>query len=1126
MKKQMIDQQTRVDAAVQLDKNAVVIAGAGTGKTRLLVDRATFILLNPKQDFPGNMNRFVAITFTEKAAAELKERIFVRMLRIISTIDGIGSYNDKLESSEHWVYDYLIKEYKFSKEELRTRAEMVLTNLDKAVVGTIHSFAAHILRLAPLTAGVDPEFEVDEGVKFDQVFTREWSRWLETELCENATNGNAWKTVLRVVSIESVKTFVRHLSEFGTNLAVVRKASEVTLDIKKYKNIADVLYEKYYTAKIEKRSEQRFVKNDDTIRVIKSLMDNYPDTKISSLSSDDIRCFNYKLTTTGGWTIEDIAEANSLRIFLTSDIVTSTLKLILPFIEIFRREYLREGAVSFDGILSLCRDMLRSNHSIREEFKHEFSAFLVDEFQDTEPSQGEIILYLCEHPGRCAESISILNLVPGKLFIVGDPKQSIYRFRGADITTFERIRSLLISGGAVEYTLKTNFRSNNRIIDAVNSLFENIMPSYEPIHCHPDNTAALPHQTVEFISPQKTGVEPGEDKELNASDACVGEAFYIADWIIKNVGKLEITDTKTGVRKLRYNDIAILMRTGSKFDIYKDALKQEDIPYTVEGERSFYDVPEIHTMTNLLRCIADPGDTIALTGVLHSPVGGLNEKDIYILSKSSLLDYRQDVPVLIEKHKSINSVYAVLRELHVLSSTLGVYEIVNRTVELMGIDIIYATDYHGEQRVANINKFKIMALELGDLQGLTFNEFIDEVEEKLESSEPESEHALTDEMSDMVRMMTIHKAKGLEFNIVFLPNLHGGIQGNNRDAGPNDSMLTDWSSGKTGFGLGRFLTMEMAELKTTEKSILQAETVRVLYVAMTRARQKLVLLGNRTKKPVAGAFLKLYHPGNETQAPILEEKKLVTLVPYKFTAGITETTVDKKRVEAGVEFIPAEIVEAIKHRRKRLETIKNCPSFASATALRKKNGEDNDNRESYYDTAVTRYKHSDTSRVVGIIAHGVLESCKFDTIPGFEWINDAVTREIKVLEPLYPILDWREVRGEAVKVVSSFFNSPAMQVLLTCKIAAQEAVFMYSQDGQTFRGAMDLVYYNPSGGLVIADYKSDFIPEGVTPEKYAQKYKIQSSIYREALARCIPGIKIADIKFHLIFLRTGTVVPI
>jgi ATP-dependent helicase/nuclease subunit A len=541
---------------------------------------------------------------------------------------------------------------------------------------------------------------------------------------------------------------------------------------------------------------------------------------------------------------------------------------------------LSQGYISFDGLLTLTRNLLQNKayRYIREKLKSEFRAILVDEFQDTDPVQYEIVLFLSEALGHYSKDARKVTLEPGKLFIVGDPKQSIYAFRRADIEAYEHVVKQ-VCGNDETLRLQENFRSHAGIIEVVNQLFDGrimreqpgLQPRYVPIHAN--RQKKYPAQKVEIVL-----VLDKEGEELKADDARGAEAEWIARWITKHVDNETIQDTlaENKLRKLKYKDVAILLRAFTQVRPYVEALKRYGIPYIVEGEKYFYTTQEILDFMNLLRIIENPHDTIALVGILRSPIAGLTDREIYELKENQLLEYRKDISDqtltphrLAQKHsntppisppsqggvggvenpgldlkKIVEYFYDFLRRIHARAGTIPVSQLITEIIDNTHIAEITACAWHGEQKLANLQKLYQMACDMEQSEGISLKIFIERIKTRIKEAKEEGESPLSDETLDVVKILSIHKSKGLEFPVVILGNLHGEVK---KDTEILDSAVFDWTTSTTGIAIGsgnqqvRNLQSITIEKKLNDRS--WEEEKRVLYVAMTRAKERLILTG-------------------------------------------------------------------------------------------------------------------------------------------------------------------------------------------------------------------------------------------------------------------------------------------
>src|SRR3989339_700596 len=879
-----IDNDIRNIAVSEQDKNIVVTAGAGTGKTTLLVNRMLHLLLGHKrfQTEESPILRIVAMTFTEKAASEMKIRLMQELEKIVSFINGHASQEDekKLEDLLSDIRDL----YQTTHGEIERRAKKALEDIDKALIGTIHSFAAYILRLYPIESGVVPGFVVDEGDIFDELFDKEWTKWLEAELALNSSNANIWKNVLKRLDIESLKEFAKRLSGFTIplNSLTVDVGNKSVIDHPhpnpppsrgrdsgnqaphihpspggaallhppNIQSLVDSLINKINEVipSCEKPNNNLLTQLHELSKILESVKKQgigYLNTLEYDLDKDVSKAKT-------GWTDEGFSAAQELAKkchtllkklkTVDDDFITTTIGITLPFAKGFRQTYLSKGYVSFDGLLTLTRDLLQNKafRYIREKLKNEFRAILVDEFQDTDPVQYEIVLFLSEVLGHYSKDARKVTLEPGKLFIVGDPKQSIYAFRRADIEAYEQVVKQ-VCGYDETLKLQENFRSHAGIIEVVNQLFDGrimieqpgLQPRYVPIHAN--RQKKHPSQKVEIVL-----VSGKEGEELKADEAREAEAEWIARWITKHVDNEVIQGTlaENKLRKLKYKDIAILLRAFTQVRPYVEALKRYGIPYIVEGEKYFYTTQEILDFMNLLRVVENPHDTIALVGILRSPIVGLTDREIYELKDSSLKNLFSDLRKIVEPF------YDFLRRIHARAGTIPVSQLITEIIDSTHIAEITACAWHGEQKLANIWKLYQMACDMEQSEGISLKTFIERIKTRIKEAKEEGESPLSDETLDVVKILSIHKSKGLEFPVVILSNLHGEVKKDNEIL---ESAVFDWTTSTTGIVIGkggqqvRNLQSIFIEKKLNDRS--WEEEKRVLYVAMTRAKERLILTG-------------------------------------------------------------------------------------------------------------------------------------------------------------------------------------------------------------------------------------------------------------------------------------------
>ena len=419
---------------------------------------------------------------------------------------------------------------------------------------------------------------------------------------------------------------------------------------------------------------------------------------------------------------------------------------------------------------------------------------------------------------------------PGSLFIVGDPKQSIYRFRRADIETYEAAKATVGKRGAV-LEVRVNFRSDGAILEAVNGVFEGVMlppsdgayqPTYVPLEPGPETVAG----TAPVVLAPPSAPAPRHGAGSAAGDL-VAEGRAVAGYL----------QAEVEAGRFAYGDVAVLFRAMAGVAAYEDVFREAAIPFRTVGGRHYYDRSEVGWVIACLSAIEDPHDPVALVGALRSPFFGLSDRDLLALHQAGgELCYLRDLPAGVGP--AAHGAWALLRELHQARNSLAPPALVERLYVETQVVAAYALDPQGEARVANLLKVLDTARTLEATGVLTFRGFVRWLTARGAARYEEAESALEGE--DAVRLLSIHRAKGLEFPVVVLADL--GREGR---AGPR-RLLADRVTGRIEVSLGAVDDRPLATLGWEEAGAraaarADAEGVRLLYVAMTRARRHLVL---------------------------------------------------------------------------------------------------------------------------------------------------------------------------------------------------------------------------------------------------------------------------------------------
>jgi len=1127
------DQVHRDRAVETFDRNVMVTAGAGTGKTTLLVDRLIHLLM--RSDAPLAITEIVALTFTNKAADEMK----LRLGEALETLRHAEAASEKARA--------LIARYGLSRQEVDTRAEAALRHLERAEIGTLHHFATSLLRRYPLEAGVDPQFRVEAKPRqAEEVFDENWSAWLATELSAQSPRKARWQTALRQFSLGELRELAEALTSETVDIDDLKQQVDktelptvVAQWLRELITATDLLLEGHPDtlgngASTRSRNLEKMTAEAKT--VFQSVLDagevfeepgDAEPLESGSRPQGALLASGKKAAKVKGWTDDEFDEAKRLiriaQALLQVDRQTlaNLLVLLSPFVHRLRRAQTQQGLISFDALLVRARDLLRDHPGVREALKARYRAVLIDEFQDTDPVQYEILLYLSEAPGTAADRWQEVRLAPGKLFVVGDPKQSIYGFRRADIAATQVVRETLLNQGGIECLLTTNFRSHAALLDPVNGLFQQLMTPKDGLQ--PDYIAI--HPAVAFTEPKAASFRKlacqwvaQDEEDLNADLARRLEGEALARWLSEAViGRAIIHDRDGSTRTVQKGDVAILMRRLTGVHYYLEPLRRWGIGYVVEGERRFYRSQEVADAVNLIRAVADPNDRLALVGVLRSPVGGLRDADILALHRQGFLHYRstRDQERLTPE---IRALYGLLDRLHGEVFRLPVGRAVARIFEDTGIVLLAAGGQHGEQAVANLEKIRRDAEALGMEARGTFREVAAALAEAVSEGRDEAESPLAEAGVDAVKVFSIHKAKGLEFPVVVLAGSHVGTE---HPPHGRVAVRHDWFSGLSGLRVGEVSDLGSVYLAEKERLREIEEEKRVLYVAMTRAREHLSLFG--AKKPGRGSFFSLLAEGLGTPFPDAASESL----------PIGKGAIEMQHIEIDLAYLHRKAPEKLSppqvdwkawrslwdDRKKRCEAIESRRRFVNPSVL-KQMAEDNG--------ALRQAKQggeggAERGQWIGRLAHLFLEGWDFSS----SLLNskDALNERLEALIKTQPLpfegaaLD--KIAAELGTIFDTFLKSPIHRRLSEAKILGREIPFVMPWEGQVMEGVIDIAYES-EGALYVGDYKTDRVNQADLAQA-AEKYRHQCIVYPEALRR---ALKREVAAMELIFLRLGEVVSV
>lgn len=1169
----MSDYEDRRRAETVFDRNVIVVAGAGTGKTTLLVNRLIHLLM--REPHPLAITEIVALTFTNKAATEMKVRLRERLHDLIRAGSADHGGATGLAQPPHRQVDGgavsiedLCARYGLTYALVVERAAVALRDLEKAQIGTVHSFAAHLLRLHPIESGLDPAFGEDDGSQFDTQFAQTWDRWLAQELNEQGTRHGLWRTVLATSSLDDLESLTRALCSDLVELDVVQEqldaecawpvsGSAAASDSGALRggckalsaSMAELAARGAALSATYQRPKPRKLEQmlAAAVTVLGTIAEKGPQP--AEAWSAELRSTLAKQPgKLQNWTDSDYEEATRIIEIASQSTqfgalyIKNILNLVLPVVRDVRASMSRTGWVSFDGLLAHARALLRDCPSVRERLKGDYRAILVDEFQDTDPLQYEVILALSEAAGQSATTWHDIVLEPGKLCIVGDPKQSIYAFRRADIEAFDRVVEKIEQGGGLRCTLTTNFRSDASVLQPINDFFDaafepriRVQPANVRLEAAPQRRPGGPAAGVafHFIVPNETSDagqnRDAEDGELSAerfdaADGASAEAESLARWI---------AEQHAATPGLPLGAVALLFRKLTQADVYLDALRRYGLTYTIDGEKHFYRRQEVIDVVNVLRLLVNPHDRLALMAVLRAPLGGFTDADVETILRSGHTDYRQPQSGTAWAHPlaaRLTHLYALLATLHLELHTLPLPQVIPQVLARLPLRELAAVSQHGEQALANLQKLTRLAAALADRPEVSLAGLVDLLRARIEDPPDEAEHPLTEDGADAIHVMTVHKAKGLEFPVVVLPGLH---QGSGRSTRTQPLVVYDWSTGRYGVSLGSYCTLAAILIQDALAVREAAERLRVLYVGMTRARDRLILSASATKRRASDSALGLFDRiagGDIGDAHTAQVPLGASAIPLSIVAAPARrraTHENLHRQHPLIVDIPAQLALWQKRtevwERTRTLPLHRTPSQRAAP-------------QSAGQTARAGSAHSAVprphARLLGTVTHELLAHWDFHGDPQVQLARiplllagrpegDNHEQRTELAEHVRALMDTFIRSAAYCRIQSSEILGREMPLLMPWHAAeaGDAAAPLPGASPQIMEGAIDLVY-RLDGRIWVADYKTDAVDAatGCPADSHVERYRPQIQVYRDAVERALGS---GPVGMELIFLRSG-----
>ena len=1093
------DTASREAIAQDLGRTLFVEAGAGTGKTTALVGRIVQLVLTEDASTRRPLSQVAAITFTEAAAAELRERIRIR-------------FEEELQLS--------LAAGEAGRAE---RCVQALADADIAAISTLHAFAQRLLSEFPVEVGVPPRVEVIDEVRSQLAFDRRWGVFLDSlyddpNLEEFIVRASILKVKLNGPELRNIaKNFDQNWDRLlgvdvpdraptPIDFAGIREhmhlVRQLPLECSDDSDILCVRIRTVFEPVFERFD--RASSDHERLRIVNDMTDLGPGNGGKA----------------GNWvsapsevkqTLKDLAKyATDLNSVVAADTLTRFAARVADFTRESAEVRRSEGLLEFHDLLVLAHTLLRDAPEARETLRKRYRVLMLDEFQDTDPIQISLALLLADSiGGKFSGEWSDLHPEAGRLFMVGDPKQSIYRFRRADIALFLEARKAFADG---EVSLQRNFRTVAPVIDAINAFFAEVMDEettsqalYSPLLPNREPSSA-DHRPIVF----------GHGAQAKARELREVEAADVASLILdtrENPANWQVLGSDGEWRDPQLRDITILLPTRTSMSQLSHALDDKDIPFRADTGTLVYETQEIKDLMSALTAIDDPSNEIALVAALRSPLYGCGYDDLFAFrAAGGAFDIRATVP-----DQARGSVVAAgIEHLQQVVAHRWWDEPSQLLIRIIDDRFAMALPAHGRRARDTWRRIRYVvdqARAFAEAGGGDLREYLEWTGLQGADGSRAHEPMLPEPDDDAVQIMTIHGSKGLEFPITIVSGLTTEL-GRSRPGkgtviwGKPGVMPEVKASSKvstTNFDLAKELDDEMDA----------PERDRLLYVALTRARDHLLVSGHHgltakgKPKPSHGA--RLYEFANETGESLVRTPS-GQVPPFSTEAHLT-TDDEHHSVE-----LMSHADWLAKHRERLRDgesrTVWSATAIAQHASVADGIGgpwvddsvsdDDEGLNDQQLPPQVFRRGRAGTS--IGTAVHAVLQFLDLSQIG-----QAGIDAEIDSLSDAQA---WAESIPEHVQTVRASVRS-ALQapIVASCATAKHwKELFVAAPVGEaTVEGYIDLLVDTPEG-LVVVDYKTDSVHSVAEVDAKLERYSLQGAAYAAAVETAT-GLAVVDVQF-------------
>jgi ATP-dependent helicase/nuclease subunit A len=839
-KDNLADAEARRRILTDFGMTLFVEAAAGTGKTTALVGRIVALIC----EGVSTLDRIVAVTFTEKAAGEMK-------LRLRAEIERARNAKDLTP-------------------ERSARLAKALAQLELARIGTIHAFCGDLLRERPVEAGIDPLFQVAAEDQAADLMDRAFDGWFQnalkdppdgvrrilrrrsrsqkprdtlrnaaTSLAEHRDFPTTWRRD-PFNRTNEIDTLIRGLTELGELGPQASWAQDYLAQ-----NLSDI---------------KRFIDENAPLEAVRGRDYDGLEAVLSDVAR--YRSWNWKggkKTTFGSLSRDEVlARRDSVKADLdaflrksNADLAPRLQEALQPALAGYEELKRRGGRLDFLDLLIKARDLIRGSAAVRKELQQRVTHYFVDEFQDTDPIQAELLLLLSADKVDECDWLKV-SPIPGKLFLVGDPKQSIYRFRRADIAIYLQVKQMLLSRGAEPLYLNTSFRSPPSLQSFVNAAFAPAMTgttadgTYVPLENWRAEITGRP--TIVALPVPRPYGDYGKIVNFRIDESLPEATGAFADWLVNESGwTVEENGNKVPIAP---RHICILFRRLRNFSAdvtrpYVRALEARRLPHVLMGGRSFHDREEIIALRNALTAIEWPDDELRVYATLRGPLFAFSDDALFMYRQTVSADgdlqirrlnpmHRIDRVKLEPAAQEVADALTLLGRLHVGRNSRPIAQTILMMLDAVRAHAGIAMWPTGEQALANCLRMVDLARRYEQRGASSFRAFVERMEADAEDGQAQ-DASIVEQGTEGVRMTTVHRAKGLEFPVVILADPTCPLVRDfpSRHVDPTRQLWLEPLCGCT--------PVELLEAAPEELQRDRAEAVRLAYVAATRARDLLVV---------------------------------------------------------------------------------------------------------------------------------------------------------------------------------------------------------------------------------------------------------------------------------------------